>query len=268
MTIERKENILGIEAKIEIANVILRYTFNHFKKPTIVWSTGKDSTVVLGIIKKISEETGMIMPQALFIDHGDHFPETWNMLKELSNSWNFKVIIARNDDVLSHVKDNKIKVSELNEANFKEIEKLDYKDSVFEYSLESEIGNHLLKTVPMKEAIRKYELDALITGVRWDENDARSSEVFLSGRRDPPHIRVHPILPFLERDIWRLMLEWKLPIHPKYFEGYRSIDGIRDSKKVSSIPAWEQDLENTRERAGRSQDKEGLMEKLRLLGYM
>jgi phosphoadenosine phosphosulfate reductase len=34
------------------------------------------------------------------------------------------------------------------------------------------------------------------------------------------------------------------------------------------ITAWEQDLENTPERVGRAQDKEGIMELLRRYGYM
>lgn len=37
---------------------------------------------------------------------------------------------------------------------------------------------------------------------------------------------------------------------------------------VPGVPAWEQDLEHTVERAGRRQDKEQMMERLRKLGYM
>jgi phosphoadenosine phosphosulfate reductase len=40
------------------------------------------------------------------------------------------------------------------------------------------------------------------------------------------------------------------------------------SLKSSDIPAWDQDLENTEERAGRRQDKEKAMARLRKLGYM
>jgi phosphoadenosine phosphosulfate reductase len=38
--------------------------------------------------------------------------------------------------------------------------------------------------------------------------------------------------------------------------------------KMSDLPAWEQDLENTTERAGRGQEKEQIMKQLRNLGYM
>ncbi|RLG57768.1 MAG: nodulation protein, partial [Candidatus Hydrothermarchaeota archaeon] len=38
--------------------------------------------------------------------------------------------------------------------------------------------------------------------------------------------------------------------------------------KLADKPAWEQDLEKIPERAGRRQDKEGIMRRLRELGYM
>lgn len=264
----RKESILGLESKIEIAKVVIRFAFLQFRKPVIVWSAGKDSTVVLGIVKRLVEEEGLKMPQTLFIDHGDHYPETLEMLDNISQEWNIRVIKASNKDVLENLREGKIRISDLNEANISEIKRIGYSGESFEYSLETEVGNHLLKTVALKNAIKTYGFDALLTGVRWDENSARSNEVFLSPRSDPDHIRVHPILTFLERDIWKVIFEWKLPIHPKYREGYRSIDGIHDSKKISNLPAWEQNLDETSERAGRSQDKEGMMEKLRSFGYM
>ena len=90
----------------------------------------------------------------------------------------------------------------------------------------------------------------------------------MSPRNNPEHIRIQPILPFLEKDIWQYIFKHNLLIHPKYYEGYRSIDGIHDSKKVSDLPAWEQDFDVISERSGRSQDKEGMMEKLRKFGYM
>lgn len=268
MEIERKESILTLSAKVQISKSVIKDAFSNFNRPTIVWSGGKDSTVVLHLVREIVEEEGLKMPPALFIDHGDHYPETLEILDSVSKKWDFKVLIARNDDILKNIKEGSIKISDLNEQNRKEAERIGFNGESFEYSLETDIGNHLLKTVAMNSTISRYRFDALMTGVRWDENPARSAEVFISPRNNPDHVRVQPILPFLERNIWEYVFEHGLPIHPKYKEGYRSIDGIHDSKKVSDIPAWEQDMDLIRERAGRSQDKEGMMEKLRSLGYM
>ncbi len=269
MGAKRVESGLSLDAKEEIAMVVIKDALQRYVKPTVVWSAGKDSTVVLNLVRKACKQLKRQMPPALFIDHGQHYDETMEMLKDISKKWNFKMIYARNDDILDHVgKDNKIKVSSLNELNRREAKRIGYDKAEFDYDLETEIGNHLLKTVAMNMTIEKYRFDALFTGVRWDENDARSIEVFISPRTHPDHVRVQPILPFTERNIWEYMFKYKLPIHPLYRQGYRSIDGKLDSKKTSDLPAWEQDLEHTKERAGRSQDKEGVMEKLRMFGYM
>ena len=59
-----------------------------------------------------------------------------------------------------------------------------------------------------------------------------------------------------------------VPISPKYFAGFRSLGSEVSTEKTNDVPAWKQDLRNTTERAGRAQDKEDLMERLRDLGYM
>ena len=265
----RIEGGLSLGAKESIASIVIEDALKRFKRPTVVWSAGKDSTVVLDLVLKVCKRIGVSNPPALFIDHGQHYDETLKMLTDISNKWKFKMIYARNEDVLKNVdKRGKIKISSLNKKNQEEARRIGFTGTEFDYGLETEVGNHLLKTVAMNETIEKYRFDALFTGVRWDENEARSKEVFISPRVNPAHVRVQPILPFTERNVWEYIFKYKLPMHPLYKQGYRSIDGKFDSKKTSDIPAWEQDLEHTKERAGRSQDKEGVMEKLRIFGYM
>ena len=272
----RIEGGLSLNAKIAIAKVVTIDALDRFKRPFVVWSAGKDSMVVLHIVKTVIEERKLEMLPALFIDHGQHYDETIEMLNKISQDWKFRVIYARNENALSVVKGNKIYLKDLNKENQEEAKKVaqpgeilkDENGEYFEYSLETAVGNHILKTIAMNDAIKKYRIDALFTGIRWDENPARSWEVFISLRKDPPHVRVHPILPFTERNVWEYTFKNNLPIHPLYYQGYRSIDGKYDSKKTGDKPAWEHDLEHTKERAGRSQDKEGMMEKLRRFGYM
>ena len=88
------------------------------------------------------------------------------------------------------------------------------------------------------------------------------------GELTPAHIRYRPILHFTERDIWDTTLYFDIPYCPLYEEGYRSLGAKTTSLKSNDIAAWEQDLETTEERAGRRQDKEKTMERLRMLGYM
>ncbi|MFB6273991.1 MAG: hypothetical protein ABEL51_13965, partial [Salinibacter sp.] len=59
---------------------------------------------------------------------------------------------------------------------------------------------------------------------------------------------------------------YDLPTHPLYAQGYRSLDSV-GAKPHDERPAWDQEL-GVGERAGREQDKEEIMERLRSLGYM
>ncbi len=259
---------LSLKSKESIADIVVAEALEKFHRPTVVWSGGKDSTVVLSIVRDYVKKNDLEMPPALFIDHGQHFQETFNFLEKVSNEWEFRLISAKNDNFINNVVDNTVHLSELDSENQREAKKIGFEGNEIKYTLETDIGNHLLKTVPMKNAITKFRFDALLVGVRWDENPARSTEVFVSRRSEPLHSRIHPILTFTERNVWDYTFNHKIPIHPLYYKGYRSIDGKEDTHKLTDVPAWEQDLEGTTERAGRAQDKEGMMEKLRSLGYM
>ena len=112
----------------------------------------------------------------------------------------------------------------------------------------------------------------MFQGLRWDEQKARAKDPYYedveAAELTPAHSRYRPTLHFSERDIWDTTLYFDIPYCPLYESGYRSLGAKTTSLKTSDQPAWEQDLENTEERAGRRQDKEKTMERLRQLGYM
>ncbi|MDY6780549.1 MAG: phosphoadenosine phosphosulfate reductase family protein, partial [Halobacteria archaeon] len=149
-----------------------------------------------------------------------------------------------------------------------EVERLEYRDGTVPYDMDTEVCSHLLKTVALNDVIEEEGYDAVLSGIRWDEQEARSDEEYFSPRENPDHDRVHPILHFTEQDIWDTSLEKKVPVNPLYEQGYRSIGSEPSTEKTTDVPAWEQNLDDTVEREGRSQDKEGIMEHLRDLGYM
>lgn len=261
---------LSIGAKNRISTVVIEDGLTRFHKPVVMWTGGKDSMLALWLVKQVCDARGTTTPPMLFIDHGTHFDETWGFMREVSGAWNLQTILARNEDVLRHSPKpgSLVRIDQLSEANRREVERTGHSKASFPYALGNLVANHLLKTVPMNDAIREQGFDAVFTGIRWDEDEARSRERFVSPRREPPHARVHPILHFSEREVWTETLRRGLPVHPLYEKGFRSIDGRFDSHKVGDVPAWEQDLEGTLERAGRAQDKEQIMERLRQLGYM
>ena len=149
---EKREENLSLGAKEKVASDVIQDVFDRFSRPVVVWSAGKDSTVVLYLVNEYCKRTGRDMPPALFLDHGQHYDETFTMLEEVSKKWNFRVIAVKNDDFINHVRDGKVALSELTQENRNEAEKIGFRGEFIEYGLHTEVGNHLLKTVPMKNA--------------------------------------------------------------------------------------------------------------------
>jgi phosphoadenosine phosphosulfate reductase len=263
---------LDFEKKIEQSKYIIKQALAKFSHNEIylAWTGGKDSTTMLWLYRETCKDLGLPKPVAMFIDEGYVFEEILELVDQLRNEWKIEVSFVKNRDVSDKAKSvgDMIRVADLNERNRQEIEKLGFTYESFPFEPESYIGNHLMKTVAMNIFLEEKEVKALSTAIRWDEQEARIAEDYFSPRADPDHTRIHPILHFKERDIWNTIHRYNIPFCSLYFQGYRSLGAKGSTIKISNIPAWEQDLENTTERAGRGQDKEEIMGQLRSLGYM
>ena len=266
---EPRRDELPLEAKAAISQTVLTQAMGTDRRPALLWTAGKDSTLVLFLTLAAARRERIAVPPVVLVDHGQHFPETWALVREVVAQERLELVIARNENLLAVSKPgvDTVPLEALDAENQEEALKVGLEGTRVPLSLNTQVGNHMMKTVALNRTLFSRFFDYVITGIRWDENPARSSEVFISPREDTTLIRVHPILPWTERDVWTYTLREKLPIHPLYAKGYRSLDGIHDSSPTDTRPAWEQDLEGTKERAGRAQDKEHIMERLRALGY-
>jgi phosphoadenosine phosphosulfate reductase len=305
---ESPEHYPGIEQKIEKAIQVVETGLEQYRNPAIMWTGGKDSTLTLYLVKEVVEKHGYEMPPTVFIDHYQHFDELLEFVDRWADRWDLEVVFARNEDVGEYVEANdldpgdEITVDALEEHNRHHVRNiLEYEDETFPFLLDTYVGNHLLKTVALNDALETHEIDGIISGIRWDEQEARADETFFSPRHDPdiypPHDRIQPILQFAEADVWEAFWGYvvpetveefpdegyvpqgyddlpegvtheDIPVSPKYFAGFRSLGSEISTEKSAEQPAWLQDLDGTTERAGRAQDKEDLMERLRDLGYM
>ncbi|PSQ44759.1 nodulation protein [Halobacteriales archaeon SW_7_68_16] len=300
---ESPDDYPSMEAKVEKAKAIAKEGLETYDTPSIMWTGGKDSTLVLQVVREAAEEGGYELPPVVFIDHFQHFDAVHEFVDRWTDRLDLDLIVASNDDVgaLADEPGEDIAVSDLDERNQRHVrEVLEYEDDTFPFLLDTYVGNHLLKTVALNDVLEEYEFDAVFSGIRWDEQEARADETFFSPRHDddiyPVHDRVHPILQFSEADVWTVTWNYiaprtvegypegyvpesaddlpegvtmdDLPVSPKYFAGYRSLGSEVSTDKSDEDPAWLQDIEGTEERGGRAQDKEDLMERLRDLGYM
>ncbi|MCE9614326.1 MAG: phosphoadenosine phosphosulfate reductase family protein [Lentisphaerae bacterium] len=266
-----------LKKKIADSEKVIREAFQKYpaEKVAVSWTGGKDSTVMLWLIRTVCLADGHPIPTCFCIDEGDMFPEVRAFLDTHVRAWGLTLDIIHNDDV-SRAAGGKlgaaVRVADLNARNRAEVERLGYEEDTFAYEPESYVGNHLMKTATLNNYLEKKGVAAFFAGIRWDEQQARQNETYFSPRPktpySPAHDRIHPLLHFVERDIWDVTRLLGIPYASLYSQGFRSLGARITTSKTTDVPAWEQDLENTTERGGRRQDKEGLMAKLRSLGYM
>jgi phosphoadenosine phosphosulfate reductase len=263
---------------IEISKEMIRQAFDRFKPEELglTWTGGKDSGLTLWIIRQVCLEKGFPVPKTMIIGEGDEFEEIEQFVEGIKMEWNIPLEFCRNEDVLkaAHFTLNAlVKVEELNERNRAELKRIGFDEEEFPFEAESYAGNHLMKTVVFNEFLERNKIKGIFQGLRWDEHPARFNDEYFENKEGgylvPEHTRIRPILHFTEKDLWDTYAAFKIPYCVLYERGYRSLGAKTTSLiSVEGVPAWKQDLENTEERAGRRQDKEKAMERMRKLGYM
>lgn len=263
---------------VEKSKEVVREAFKKFKPDelAITWTGGKDSTTTLWIIRQVCLEDKVKLPKVMTIDEYDSFEEIHDFMNKWAKKWQLDLEWCRNDDVIKAAGGKlgaPVKVKDLNERNQAELKRIGFDEDSFPFEAESYTGNHLMKTVMFNMYIERHRMKGVFQGLRRDEQAARVRDDYFEKKEAahliPEHVRIKPILHFTERDIWDNIMINKIPYCVLYEQGYRSLGAKTTSQiAVAGVPAWEQDLEHTMERAGRRQDKEQMMERLRKLGYM
>jgi len=228
----------SLEKLINESKEIIMRGVEEYKKPMMLWAGGKDSTAELALAREIY---GSKLPfPVMFIDTTWKFTETYDFIDKYSKEWGLDFIKVTNREAIE---------KGINPWSV----------SHFEYCNE-------LKTKPLLKAIQDNNFDAVFVAIRWDEHGIRGKETQFSKRDNPPHIRIHPILNWSEREIWQYLKSRNIPYNPLYDKEehnglvYRSIGCWPFTKPVPK--------DTPDEREGRELDKERLMEHLRSLGYM
>jgi len=263
---------------VEISKEIVREALEKFKPEElgITWTGGKDSGLTLWIIRQVCQEKEIPLPKTMIIGEGDEFEEIEEFVERIKKEWNVPLEVCRNEDVLkaaNYTLNAVVKVKELSERNRAELQRIGFDDDEFPFEAESYAGNHLMKTVVFNQFLERNKIKGIFQGLRWDEHPARFNDPYFEfkagGNFTPEHTRIRPILHFTEKDLWNTYAAFEIPYCVLYERGYRSL-GAKTTSQISAegVPAWKQDLENTEERAGRRQDKEKAMERMRKLGYM
>ena len=192
---------------------ILRETASGFRKPVMMYSIGKDSSVLLHLARKAFYPAPIPFP-----------------LLHVDTTWKFKEMISFRDKVIAETKSELI--VHTNQAGV-EANITPFNTNASEYT-------RVMKTVALREALDLHGFDAAIGGSRRDEEKSRAKERIFSVR-DPGHrwnpreqrpelwntfntrlapgqtMRVFPISDWTEADIWHYILQEKIEVNPLYF---------------------------------------------------
>ena len=288
--------------KLEAQSVyILREAYREFRQLVMLWSIGKDSTVLLWLARKAF--FGHMPIPLLHIDTHYKIPEMIAYRDRLVRQWKLNMIVGQNTAALADRRsfpDGRLTRIECCSA---------LKTEALRKTLSGE-WPRLVFDQAQDRYIAQTEgkpYTGVIVGVRADEEGSRSKERYFSPRDkhndwdvadQPPelwnqfktdfapgtHIRIHPLLDWTELNIWEYIDRENIPVTELYFDNgqgqrYRSLGCWPCTKPVESQAQNVKDIieelrsgkfANIAERSGREQDKEdgyGL-ETLRREGYM
>jgi sulfate adenylyltransferase subunit 2 len=280
---------------------ILREAYSQLRNLCMLWSVGKDSTVLLWLVRKAF--FGHVPFPLVHIDTGYQIPEMITYRDRLSIEFGIDMIVGMNTEAL---KDHQ---------TFPEghATRLQCCKALKTETLINTV-NGKWPRMRLNHTTGKYEIDkhqepfnGVIVGLRADEEGSRSKERYFSARDvnghwhivdQPPefwnhyktdfapgtHVRVHPLLDWTELNIWEYIDQERIPMVSLYFDQgdgkrYRSLGCGPCTMPIHSTASSVKDiiqelrngqLANIAERSGREQDKEdgGGLEDLRMEGYM
>lgn len=280
---------------------ILREAYREFRQLVMLWSIGKDSTVLLWLARKAF--FGHVPLPLLHIDTGHKLPEMIAYRDRLARRWKLNMIVGRNEQALAAGQTfpaGRACRLECCAALKSEALKHTLSGAWPRWVLDHDTGEYVRTT-------GGEPFTGVIVGVRADEEGSRSKERYFSPRDrnsdwdvadQPPelwnqfktdfapgtHVRIHPLLDWTELNVWEYIERESIPVIDLYFDRgagrrYRSLGCGPCTKCVRSAAGSAAEIvEELRsgkfarvaERSGREQDAEdghGL-ETLRREGYM
>jgi len=198
---------------------IMREVAAEFDNPVMLYSIGKDSSVLLHLARK-AFYPGKIPFPLMHVDTNWKFKEMIEFRNNLAEKYDFDLIVHKNQ------------------------RGLDMGISPFEHG--SAKHTDIMKTEGLKQALDKHGFDAAFGGARRDEEKSRAKERVYSFRDkkhrwDPKNqrpelwniynskvergesIRVFPLSNWTELDIWQYIYQEQIEMVPLYFSAPRPV---------------------------------------------
>lgn len=198
---------------------IFREVAAEFDNPVMLYSIGKDSSVLLHLARK-AFYPGKIPFPLLHVDTNWKFREMIEFRDKVAKDYGFDLLVHKNPDGLA------MNINPFVHGSAKHTD--------------------IMKTEGLKQALNQYGFDAAFGGARRDEEKSRAKERIYSFRDqyhrwDPKNqrpelwhtyngqvnkgesIRVFPLSNWTELDIWQYIYQEHIDIVPLYFAAYRPV---------------------------------------------
>ncbi|MDX9860486.1 MAG: sulfate adenylyltransferase subunit CysD [Rhodospirillales bacterium] len=198
---------------------IIREVAAEFQKPVMLYSIGKDSSVMLHLARK-AFHPGRIPFPLLHVDTTWKFRDMIAFRDRMATELGFELLVHTNQDGL--------------------------RQGINPFVHGSALYTDVMKTEALKQALDHFGFDAAFGGARRDEEASRAKERVFSfrtaahrwdPRRQRPElwnlynsrirkgesIRVFPLSNWTELDIWQYIYREKIPIVPLYFAAPRPV---------------------------------------------
>jgi sulfate adenylyltransferase subunit 2 len=222
---------------------IIREVASEFENPVMLYSIGKDSSVMVRLAEKA------------FFPGKVPFP-----LMHIDSKWKFREMIEFRDNY-AREKDWDL-IVHFNKEGFEA--------GIGPFTHGSKVHTDIMKTQALLEGLSKYKFDAAFGGARRDEEKSRAKERIFSFRDkfhqwDPKNqrpelwdifntkvhkgesIRVFPISNWTELDVWQYIRLEKIPIVPLYFAKERPIVNINGAMIMADDDRMPKDLRDKAE---------------------
>ena len=217
---------------------IMREVVAEAEKPVMLYSIGKDSSVMLHLARKAFFPAVPPFP-LMHIDTTWKFRDMYIMRERMAKESGMDLIVYKNPDAIAQ--------------------------NINPFTHGSAVHTDVWKTQGLKQALDKYGFDAAFGGARRDEEKSRAKERVFSFRTaqhrwDPKNqrpelwrlynarkhrgesIRVFPLSNWTELDIWQYLYLEKVPIVPLYYSKLRPVverDGaliMVDDERMPLLP--------------------------------
>lgn len=198
---------------------IFREVAAEFEKPVLLYSIGKDSSVLLHLALKAFAPGPLPFP-LLHVDTTWKFRDMYRFRDETARRLGLDLIVHINEDGV--------------------------RQGINPFASGSSVHTHVMKTEALKQALDRHGFDAAFGGARRDEEKSRAKERVLSFRspghvwdprnqrpelwhlfntriRQGESVRAFPLSDWTEMDVWNYVRFENIPVVPLYFAAMRPV---------------------------------------------